>query len=120
MKYKRLTALLISAVLLISGCSGLPKERDQTYTGTFFDTVISIQIYDAIEDDVLDGCAKLCEKYDTMFSNKTEDSEISQINHAGGNPVEVTISHASADGYHTSLFFKKLQENLELFDECVE
>ena len=35
-------------------------------------------------------------------------------------PVTVTISHASADGYHTSLFFKKLQENLELFDECVE
>lgn len=90
MKYKRLIALLISAVLLISGCSGIPKERDQTYTGTFFDTVISIQIYDAIEDDVLDGCAKLCEKYDTMFSNKTEDSEISQINHAGGNPVEVS------------------------------
>lgn len=28
-------------------------------------------------------------------------------------PVAVTISHASADGYHTSMFFKKLQENLD-------
>ena len=27
----------------------------------------------------------------------------------------VTISHAAADGYHTSLFFKKLQENLDAF-----
>lgn len=28
-------------------------------------------------------------------------------------PVTVTISHAAADGYHTSLFFQKLQENLK-------
>ena len=31
-------------------------------------------------------------------------------------PVAVTISHAAADGYHTSLFFKKLQENLDAFE----
>lgn len=30
-------------------------------------------------------------------------------------PVTVTISHAAADGYHTSLFFHKLQENLREF-----
>ncbi|MGF0034204.1 FAD:protein FMN transferase [Bariatricus sp. SGI.154] len=90
MRLKRITALLTSAVLLLSGCSGLPKERNQTYTDTLFDTVIKIDIYDAIDDDVLKGCEKLCKKYDAMFSNKVEDSEISQINHAGGNPVEVS------------------------------
>ena len=31
-------------------------------------------------------------------------------------PATVTISHAAADGYHTSLFFKKLQENLDAFE----
>lgn len=30
-------------------------------------------------------------------------------------PVTITISHAAADGYHTSMFFKKLQENLDSF-----
>ena len=30
-------------------------------------------------------------------------------------PVTVTISHASADGYHTSMFFRGLQENLNRF-----
>ena len=30
-------------------------------------------------------------------------------------PVAVTISHAAADGYHTSLFFKRLQEELDAF-----
>ena len=39
---------------------------------------------------MLEGCEKLCKKYDSMFSNKIEDSEISRINSAGGNPVEVS------------------------------
>ncbi|MDO4170156.1 MAG: chloramphenicol acetyltransferase [Lachnospiraceae bacterium] len=30
-------------------------------------------------------------------------------------PITLTISHASADGYHASLFFQKLQENLQNF-----
>ena len=90
MKYKRLTALLSASILLLSGCSGLPRERSQTYTDTLFDTVISVQIFDSVDEDVLEGCEKLCKKNDSMFSNKIEDSEISRINSAGGNPVEVS------------------------------
>ena len=90
MKYKRLTALLSASILLLSGCSGLPRERSQTYTDTLFDTVISVQIFDSVDEDVLEGCEKLCKKYDSMFSNKIEDSEISRINSASGNPVEVS------------------------------
>lgn len=90
MKYKRLTALLSSAALLLSGCSGLPKERDQIYTDTLFDTVVRIEIYDRVDEDVLKGCENICKKYHSMFSNKIEDSEISQINSAGGNAVEVS------------------------------
>lgn len=106
MRLKRITALLTSAVLLLSGCSGLPKERNQTYTDTLFDTVIKIDIFDAIDDDVLKGCEELCKKYDAMFSNKVEDSEISQINHAGGNPVEVskeTITLIKKGVYYSEL-----------------
>lgn len=90
MKYKRLTALLLSASLLLSGCSGLQKEQKQVYTDTLFDTVVRIEILDRADDDVLKGCENICKKYHAMFSNKIEDSEISRINHAGGNPVEVS------------------------------
>lgn len=34
-------------------------------------------------------------------------------------PVSLTISHAAADGYHSSLFFQKLQENLNQVGETV-
>ena len=97
MKYKRLTALLSASILLLSGCSGLPRERSQTYTDTLFDTVISVQIFDSVDEDVLKGCEKPLQEYDSMFSNKIEDSEISRINSAGGNPVEVSKETIKAD-----------------------
>ena len=90
MKYKKFTALATAAMLLMTGCYGLPKERDsQTYTDTLFDTVISVQILDSVYEEVLKGCETLCKKYDAMFSRTNEDSEISRINSAGGVPVEV-------------------------------
>ncbi len=90
MKYKRLVPLLISAALLLSGCSELTKTQSQVYTDTLFDTVVRVEILDGVDDDVLKGCENICKKYHAMFSNKLEDSEISQINNAGGNPVEVS------------------------------
>ena len=90
LKYKKLTALLVSAALLLSGCSGLKKEQNQVYTDTLFDTVVRIEILDRADEEVLKGCENICKKYHAMFSNKIEDSEISRINSAGGNSVEVS------------------------------
>lgn len=91
MKYKRFAALITAAILFITGCSGLPREREsQTYTDTLFDTVISVQILDSVDGDVLKGCETLCKKYDAMFSRTNEESDISHINNAGGAPVEVS------------------------------
>lgn len=90
MRYKRLTALLTFAVLFLSGCSGWKDERNKVYTDTLFDTVVRIEILDRADDEILEGCENICKKYHAMFSNKIEDSEISRINSAGGNPVEVS------------------------------
>lgn len=90
MKFKKIAACLSAASLTLTGCSGLPRERDLSYTDTLFDTVISVRIYDNADEDILKGCEALCKKYDSMFSNKIADSEISQINNAGGAPVEVS------------------------------
>lgn len=90
MKFKKIAACLSAAALTLTGCSGLPRERDLSYTDTLFDTVISVRIYDNADEDILKGCEALCKKYDSMFSNKIADSEISRINNAGGAPVEVS------------------------------
>lgn len=89
MKQKRLTALLCAAALLLSGCSRLPAKEDLIYTDTLFDTVIRVEVLDPVDTDVLEGCKKLCKKYDTLFSKTDENSDIVRINTAGGAPVEV-------------------------------
>lgn len=90
MRYKRITALMAAAALLLSGCSNLTGKRDLTYTDTLFDTVISVKILDAADEDLIKGCEKLCKEYDEKFSRTNENSEIYKINHAKGAAVEVS------------------------------
>lgn len=90
MKIKKIIALASAVSLLISGCSKPLSKKDLTYTDTLFDTVISIQILDPVDEKVLKGCEKLCKEYDAKFSKTNEDSEISQINNSKGKFVEVS------------------------------
>ena len=106
MKHQRITALFIAVVLFLSGCSFAEKKQDLIYTDTLFDTVIKVQILDSADEAVLEGCKELCQKYDTMFSNRIEDSEISRINDAGGEPIEVseeTITLIKTGIYYSEL-----------------
>ncbi len=90
MRLKRITAFILGFSLLITGCSSTTKERDLTYTDTLFDTVISVQILDSVEREVLDGCEEICKKYDKLFNQSDEESDIYKINHAEGDSVEVS------------------------------
>lgn len=90
MKIRRIIALTAALSLFISGCSKPLSKKDLTYTDTLFDTVISVQILDPVDEKVLKGCEKLCKEYDAKFSKSNEESEISQINNAKGKFVEVS------------------------------
>ena len=82
------TAVLISAVLL-SGCTTPPENEPLTMTGTYFDTVVQIQVWGA-DQEIMEHCRQVCEDYEQMLSATIETSEISRINNAGGEPVEVS------------------------------
>ncbi len=82
--------LLALCAALLSGCSAPEEASGLTYTDTLFDTVITIQILDDADESVLEGCKELCVDYDKKFSYTDKESEIYQINHAGGLPVEVS------------------------------
>lgn len=108
MKYRRIIAILAAFMLLLSGCSMSKKQENQTYTDTLFDTVIKVQILDSVDSEVLEGCKELCQKYDTMFSNRIEDSEISRINNAKCNPVEV--SDETLTLIKTGIYYSELSD----------
>ena len=90
MKYKQITAVLVSACLLLAGCAGFEKKQNPSYTDTLFDTVIKVQILGSADEDVLKGLEKLCKDYDKNFSMTNEEGELYKINHAQGAPVEVS------------------------------
>ncbi len=79
---------LICLSFLISSCA--PAAKATTVEGFFFDTFVSIAIYDPCSSDITDGCIELCSYYDDLFSKSVPESDIYRINHSGGTPVSVS------------------------------
>lgn len=86
MYQKLLSFLLILSIGcgLLTGC-GKPISR----SGFYFDTIITVTLYDSFREDLLDGCFSLAKQYEAYFSNTLPDSDISKINQAEGAPVTV-------------------------------
>lgn len=80
---------ILSATLSLTGCASSIKEPIEK-TGIHFDTVINIKLYDTNDAALLDDCFSYCEDFEGKISRTIETSEIYQINHANGNPVEVS------------------------------
>lgn len=81
--------LLLSATLMITGCSNPVKEPIEK-TGIHFDTVINIKLYDTDDTGLLENCFKFCDEFEQTVSRTLEASEIYKINHAEGKPIEVS------------------------------
>ena len=77
-------SLSVLFLLLLSGCG---RQQEYTQSGFYFDTVISLSVYDKDADhakEVLDGALQLCETYDDLLNESKEDSDVYRINHAQG------------------------------------
>lgn len=80
------SAILLLSLGLFCGCgTNDPISR----SGFYFDTIITVTLYDASKENVLEGCFDLAGQYENYFSNTLPDSDISKINAAGGTPVTV-------------------------------
>ena len=87
-RYYRLILLCIVMVLLC-GCSLTIKEP-LSKTGFHFDTVITIILYDSKNEKILNTCFDYCKEFENLVSRTIKTSEISKINRANGQPVEVS------------------------------
>ena len=95
-KQKRLKlyiTFLLSGVLLLgmTGCKPLPVQVSAT--GFYFDTFISVTIYDAENEErgneLLEGCMSLAEHYENLYSKSIPTSDISRINAHPGEYITV-------------------------------
>lgn len=85
--YFALLLLLLTPIL--SGCDSSENASPVSKSGFYFNTVITVTIYDNSKEDLLDECFSLADTYEHYFSNTIEDSDISLINAAGQTPVAV-------------------------------
>ena len=86
-----LQTVILSLLLLCGGvvCSGCKNKEPLTRTGFYFDTIISVTLYDSSKTSELDHCFELAKLYESYFSATIADSDISRINASPGKPVRV-------------------------------
>ena len=81
--------ILTAALLLCGGCSAEKNLPKLSEVGFYLDTVITLTAY--TEDrQVLKDALEECGRYEKMLSRTIEGSDVWRINHAEGEPVEVT------------------------------
>lgn len=94
-KHKPAVLLLLAVIsgmfLLAGGCSGKGPDAGTSYseTGTYFDTVITITLYDKEEVPLIQDCFELADHYEKLFSRTLPDSDVTRINQAEGEYVTV-------------------------------
>ncbi|MCM1047477.1 MAG: FAD:protein FMN transferase [Clostridiales bacterium] len=85
--------VILYATLPLTACHA--SQTPIVRTGLYFDTVIRITIYDAKKEACLDDCFELAKKYENLLSPTIENSDIWNINHSSGEPVEVSDETAA-------------------------
>ena len=69
---------MVILCVIFTGCTLARIKEPLTMTGTYFDTVIQLQVWDA-DEEILEHCKNLCRKYENLFSAEVESSDIGRI-----------------------------------------
>lgn len=69
-------------------------------------TAVTIQLYDTVDYDVLNGCFALIDRYEKLLSRTIEGSELYKLNHTDG--TSFTVSDEARDCIELSLYYSAL------------
>lgn len=105
MKKLRVLCAFLMYSILLCGCTTANKDPISK-TGIYFDTVISIKIYDSQDTELLDQCFAFCEEFEYTVSRTIETSDISKINNSKGTPV--TVSDTTIELLEKGIYYSEL------------
>ena len=108
-KMKSMFSAICLCFLLLSGCS-FSSNTPIKVTGFYFDTIISITIYDHGSDKLADNCMDLAAYYENLLSPNIEGSDVWNINHSNGSFVSVSEDTLSL--LNTALDYARLSDGL--------
>ncbi len=101
--------LFILCLFLFSGCHYASSSPIHA-TGFYFDTVITVTLYDESKKTLLDQCMELASHYENLLSPNIPGSDIWNINHSNGSPVRVDADTLSL--LENALLYAQLSEGL--------
>lgn len=88
---KRLSRLILLCFIMILLCScSITTKEPFSKTGFYFDTVITITLYDSKDKELIDTCFDYCKDFENLISRTIPTSDISRINAAAGSSVDVS------------------------------
>ena len=92
-KQKKIVAALVLATILVILTyifnNYLFQQEPLVKNGFYFNTIIAIQLNDSQDESLIDTCFDMANTYEHYFSRTLKGSDIYNINHANGAPVEV-------------------------------
>lgn len=98
--------LSVFTFMFVVGCKPASDITPISRTDFFFDTVITITLYDETQVSLLDDCIQMCGDYEALFSRTVSGSDISKLNRAGTEPVP--LSSDTIDVINKALYYNKL------------
>ena len=108
MKQRIFNILLCLCLVFLTGCSEPSSDKPLSKTAVFFDTVVTICLYDSEDVNLLDAAFELCRQYENKFSRTIPTSEVSKINESSGRPV--TVSKETITLIKKGLYYCRLSD----------
>ena len=88
MKSLKIAALALALMLAMAGCASAEPKKESA-VGFYLDTVVTLTAY--VDDaQVLKDALDECGRWEALLSRTIEGSDVWNINHAGGAPVQVS------------------------------
>ena len=97
-------SVLILVTLLLSLCSCGNRDKKVSKSGFYFDTIITITLYNTSNEKYIDECFDIASDYEQKLSNTIDTSEISQINKNAGKEY-VKVSEETIELLKTGLSY---------------
>lgn len=101
----------LTCCLILAGCGKSSSNGEPLKsTGFYFDTVISVTLYEGGSDEVLSRCMELAEYYENLLSATVEGSDVWNLNHSRGSSV--TVDEDTLVVLNTALSYAQLSDGL--------
>jgi thiamine biosynthesis lipoprotein len=91
-----------------TGHADASSDLSASKTSFYLDTVITITLRGTDDESLIDDCFEVIGSYEQMLSRTIEGSDIWNVNHAGGEPVEV--SEETADLIQLALHYSEISD----------